>query len=73
MSWKEDEIFDELESEGAMATIIGSLIYTINCSSNYFIYRYLKWKENKLSIIRKSKCHVEMPMRYSNATSQINS
>ena len=67
ISWKEGEQFDELESEGTIFTLIGALIFVINCSSNYFIYRYILWKETKE---KKVNSHVEMPTRLTHVSSQ---
>ena len=58
MNWKE-EGYDELESESFIVILIGALIFTINCSSNYFVYRYLLKKE-KDSSEKKSKFHIDL-------------
>ena len=45
--WKPEQ-FQELESETSIFVVIGVLVYVINCSGNYFVYKYLKWKETKV-------------------------
>ena len=66
INWKPEE-FQELESETSIFVIIGALVYVINCSGNYFVYKYLKWKETKVKT-RKAQFHVDL----SKSTNQSN-
>ena len=56
--WKPEQ-FQELESETSIFVVIGVLVYVINCSGNYFVYKYLKWKETKVKK-PKSQFHVDL-------------
>lgn len=50
MFWTPDERFDTvLEKDHVRKTIkaSGTLVQVINFSSNFFAYKYLKWKESK--------------------------
>ena len=66
INWKPEE-FQELESETSIFVIIGALVYVINCSGNYFVYKYLKWKETKVKT-PKAQFHVDL----SKSTNQSN-
>ena len=50
--WKPEE-FHELESDAVIFVILGGLVYVINCSANYFVYKYLEWLEKK---VKRPKC-----------------
>ena len=50
--WTPKERFDTVLEKGHIRKTIkasGNLIYVINGSANFFVYKYLQWKENKVA------------------------
>ena len=64
--WKPEE-FHELESDAVIFVILGGLVYVINCSSNYFVYKYLEWLEKKVKK-PKSQFHTDLSKDTTNPT-----
>ena len=56
--WKPEE-FQELKSDAMIFVILGNYVYVINCSANYFVYKYLEWLEKKVKE-PKSQFHTEL-------------